>query len=266
MWSCLREEKCPQNRKEFCGINSGKPKIISYHIEYDERERKREECYLEHVILCYEEWQKKKRRFINSLIRRFAVFCKIEVNNDLIADIENGLRIIIAHHDIGKLSYEYRKGEWYRHEIISAHIVHDILLNSLPRRLYKDLLSAILSAATYLHHEALQLSRKWFELRSPTFDYLTSKIGDKSFTFGEGSYQFFEATNAIYNLNNVIRNYSLPEKVSGEEIVETIGNFISSLDSASNINAARLCLASIVLLINEIDNEAAEKGRSYATI
>jgi hypothetical protein len=266
MWSCLREEKCPQNRKEFCGINFGEPKIISYHVEYDERERKREECYLEHVILCYEEWERKKRKFINSLVRRFASFCKVEVSNDLIADIENGLRIAIAHHDVGKLSDEYRRGEWYRHEVISARIVHSILLNSLPQRSYKDLLSAILSAATYLHHEALQLSRGWFKLRSPTFDYLTSKIGDKSFTFGEGADQFFEATNAIYSLDSVMHNYSLPEKVSGEEIVETIGNFISSLDSAPNINAARLCLASMVLLINEIDDKVAEKGRSYATI
>jgi hypothetical protein len=266
MWSCLREEKCPQNRKEFCGINSGKPKIKSYHIEYDEREEKREECYLEHVILCYEEWERKKKRFIKSLTRRFAAFCKLEVDNDLITNIENGLRIAVAHHDVGKLSNEYKWGKWYRHEIISACIVHSILLNSLPQRPYKDLLSAILSAATYLHHEALQLSHRWFELRSPTFDYLTSKIGDKSFTFGEGANQFFEVTNAIYNLNNVIYNYSLPERVSGEEIVETIGNFISSLDSAPNINAARLCLASMALLINEIDNEAAGRGRSYATI
>jgi hypothetical protein len=266
MWSCLREEKCPQRRKEFCGINSGKPMITSYHIEHDEQERKREECYLEHVILCYEEWEKKRRRFIKSLARRFAAFCKLEVNDDLIADIENGLRITVAHHDVGKLSDEYRKGEWYRHEIISARIVHDILFNSLSQRSYKNLLSVILSAATYLHHEALQLSRRWFELRSPTFDYLTGKMGNKSFIFREGANQFFEATNVIYNLNVIIRNYSLPEKISGEEIVETVGDFISSLDGAPNVNAARLCLASMTLLINEIDNEAAERGRSYATV
>jgi len=221
---------------------------------------------LEHIILCYEEWEKKRRRFIKSLVNRFAAFCKLEVNKNLIADIENCLKIAVAHHDVGKLSNEYRKGEWYRHEVVSAHIVHTILLNSLSQSPYKDLLSAILSAATYLHHEALQLSRGWFELRSPTFDYLTGKIGNRSFTFEEGANQFFKATNAIYGLNNIIHNYSLPERVSGEEIVETIGEFISSLDSAPNINSARLCLASMTLLINEIDDEAAERGRSYATL
>jgi hypothetical protein len=262
MWSCLKEKNCPQNRKEFCGINFGKPVIKSYHIKYDERERKREECYLEHVIFCYEEWERKKSKFIKSLARRFASFCKLEVNDDLVTDIENGLRISIAHHDVGKLSNEYREEKWYRHEVISAHIVHDILLKSLPQRSYKDLLSAILSAATYLHHEGMQLSRGWFKLRSPTFDYLISKVGNKSFIFEEGAYQFFETTNAIYNLDNMVHSYSLSGKVSGEEIVETIGNFVSSLDSAPNVNAARLCLASMMLLINEVDNIAAEWGRS----
>ncbi|MEM4488609.1 MAG: CRISPR-associated endonuclease Cas3'' [Desulfurococcaceae archaeon] len=234
------------------------PKFRSYHIVDEERGKRREECYLQHIILCCDEWMIYKRKFIGSMVRRFAALCDLEIGDDLINDLEEALKIAIAHHDIGKLSREYQNGEWYRHEIIGAHAVYNILFNYLTDKPYKDLLCALISAAVYLHHEAIQIAHKWFKLRSPTFEYLNSKIGPLFFTFDDVALQAFEAINEFSKLSI---GWRLPKAIGGKEIVRTISNIISLIDGMPRVNATRLCLASAVLLISEVDNRAAERGR-----
>jgi len=258
MWGCDIEGLCPYTSREFCGLGTAGPKFRSYHIADEERGKRREECYLQHIILCCDEWIIHKRKFIGSIVRRFAALCDLEISNGLINDLEKTLKIAIVHHDIGKLSREYQNGEWYRHEIIGAHAIYNVLFDYLTDGLYKDLLCAIISAAVYLHHEAIQIAHKWFKLRSPTFEYLNSKIGSLSFTFDDVALQVFEAINEFSGLD--IR-WRLPKTIGGKEIVRTVSNIISLIDGMPRINAARLCLASAVLLISEVDNRAAERGR-----
>ncbi|MEM4482072.1 MAG: hypothetical protein QXV04_05065 [Desulfurococcaceae archaeon] len=199
-----------------------------------------------------------KRRFTGSIVRRFAALCDLEISNGLIENIEKALKISIVHHDIGKLSKEYQNGDWYRHEIVGAHAVYSMLFDYLTDEPYKELLCALISAAVYLHHEAIQIAHKWFKLRSPTFEYLNSKIGSFSFTFDENALQAFEAINEFSGIDV---NWRLPKIMKGEEIVRTVSDTISLIDGMSRVNATRLCLASMVLLISEIDNNAAVRGR-----
>lgn len=258
MWKCDVERLCSYSGREFCGFGKAGPKFKSYHIADEERGKLREECYLQHVILCCDEWTIHSRKFIGSMARRFAALCDLEIDDGLINDLERALRIAVVHHDIGKLSREYQNGEWYRHEIIGAHAVYNMLFDYLTDKPYKDLLCALISAAVYLHHEAIQIARKWFKLRSPTFEYLNSKIGLLSFTFDDIALQAFDAINEFSRLG--IR-WRLPKTIGGKEIVRTVSDIISLVDGIPRVNAARLCLASAVLLISEVDNRAAERGR-----
>ncbi|MEM2482846.1 MAG: hypothetical protein QW365_07130 [Candidatus Nezhaarchaeales archaeon] len=258
MWSCDVKGLCPYPGREFCGLGNTGPKFRSYHIADEEKGKRREECYLQHIILCCDEWMIYRRKFIGSIVRRFAALCDLEIDDSLINCLEKALKIAIVHHDVGKLSEEYQNGEWYRHEIIGAHVIYNMLFDYLTDEPYKDLLCALISAAVYLHHEAIQIAHKWFKLRSPTFEYLNSKIGPLSFTFDDIALQAFEAINEFSELN--IR-WRLPKIIGGKEIVRTISDIISLVDGMPRVNAARLCLASVVLLLNEVDNRAAERGR-----
>lgn len=255
---------CPYMNEKVCGLRTGRPVFRSYHIEEDQKQR--DECYLQHVILCCKEWEEKKKVFVGPIINRVLSISfesneiPPEVSRELSADLEIGLRIVVVHHDIGKLSKEYQDGKWYRHEVVGAHLVYDMLsMHLTDEKLYGKLLRALLSATVYLHHEAIQLARNWSGLRSPTFEYLIDKIGSLSFTFKEEAHCFFECANKIGGLN---MKYRLSEKIEGRKIVSTIGNVVSLLDGMPRVNAARLCLASMLLLVNEIDNRAAEQGRS----
>ncbi|MDW8004958.1 MAG: CRISPR-associated endonuclease Cas3'' [Thermofilaceae archaeon] len=245
--------------REFCGLNADRPKFRSYHIIDEEQGKRREECYLQHVILCYDEWRDCVKTFIGSVVRRFAALCDLEVNRCLINDLEEGLKVAVIHHDVGKLANEYQNREWYRHEVVGAHAVYNILFDYLTDKPYKDLLCALISAAVYLHHEAIQMARKWLKLRSPTFEYLNSKVGSLSFTFEERARQAFEAVN---ELNGLSIKWKLPENMKGGEVVKTVSGIISLLDGMPRVNTTRLCLASMTLLISEVDNRAAERGRT----
>lgn len=262
MWECNVKERCRYTGKSFCGLNADEPKFRSYHIMDEEQGKQREECYLQHVILCYDEWRDCIKTFIGSIVRRFAALCDLEINRGLIDDLNEGLKVAIIHHDLGKLTKEYQDGEWYRHEVVSTHAVHNMLFSYLTDEPYKDLLCALISAAVYLHHEAIQMARKWLKLRSPTFEYLNSKVGSLSFTFKEDARQAFKAVNELSGLN---MKWRLPEIMEGREVVKTISNIISLLDGMPRVNTTRLCLASITLLISEADNRAAERGRMRCT-
>lgn len=264
MFECIAREECPcTNIERVCGLRSGRPILRSYHAE--EHEGQREECYLQHVILCYKEWKKRRKVFIKPIINRVTsiVFAGNEpapnVSRDLAADIETGLKIAIIHHDLGKLTKEYQEGKWYRHEIVGAYLTYNILSEYLTdEKPYGKILRSLLSAAVYLHHEAIQLARRWSGLRSPTFEYLLNTIGPLSFTFEETAYSFFKYANTIGELG---LRYELPGEIKGKEIVNIIGNFVCLIDGMPYVSATRLCLASILLLITEIDNKAAERGR-----
>lgn len=261
MWECNTKEICPYLDSEICGLHAGRPKFKSYHVE--EEQKQREECYLQHVILCCKEWEEKKKVFIGPITRRIAALSALKVDRDLIVDLETGLKVSVIHHDIGKLAKEYQEGNWYRHEVVGAYMVYNILSDYLTdEKPHGNLLCALLSAAVYLHHEAIQLAHNWSELRSPTFEYLIAKIGPLSFNFEEEAHRFFECANEIGELNI---KYKLPKKIEGGKIVSTVGRFVSLLDGMPLVNAARLCLASIILLINEVDNRAAERGRILCT-
>lgn len=251
--------RCRYVGSKFCGIYAGGPKLRSYHIADEEQGKRREECYLQHVILCYDEWSSRMGAFIGPIARRFAALCDLQIDRRLIDNVKEGLKVAVVHHDVGKLTKEYQGGKWYRHEVLGAHVVHAILSNYLADEPYRDVLCTLTSAAVYLHHEAIQMARKWLGLRSPTFEYLNSKVGSLSFTFEEEGRQAFEATSELSGLNVKWRP---PEVVEGREVVRTISSIVSMLDGMPRINATRLCLASMTLLVSEVDNRAAERGRT----
>ena len=257
-WRCIKKETCNGKGKAFCGLLREKPIVRSYHPSDEELE----ECYLQHVILCWEQWCKLKHRFVGTITRRFATTLNInlhEYEKRLPNDIEQALSFAILHHDVGKLTKEYQEEKWYRHEIIGAYLLYNIFSHEFAEREYGHYLSNVIGAAIYLHHEAIQLSRGWLKLRSPTLDYLLSKIGHLRFTFESYAQEIFNLATLLMGSKKI--NYSLPQNVEGKQIAMSLGRIICSLDSMPRINATRLCIASFLLPITQVDNKAAEIGR-----
>jgi len=255
MWSCLKVNSCPCKEGPLCGIRQGGPLVKSYHFKAGERP----ECYLEHVMFCIEEWHSIAARFTKPIVHRFASTFKLKPNDDLERDIKWALTLSIINHDVGKLTLEYQTGKWYRHELLGAYIVRKIFNECFDKeKPYFELLRDITAASVYLHHEALQLSRGWRGLRSPTLDYLMSKVSEFNFTFKA---ELKSAFNTLNEYGGLTVCYELPNNIEGKDLVRQLGEMISALDGSHNPGAVRLVIALMLLPLTIIDDKAAKKGR-----
>ena len=266
-WECRWSDICVARLDgRICGLSSGEPRVLSYHP----RERdSRPECYLEHVYFCTKFWNEYKPRVQYALQRIIARALRVKVA-ELIPQLDFALAMAIVHHDLGKLVEDYQQhdGGWKRHEIITAPIIYEALREACKSD-FGEGLAAIVSSATYLHHEAIQVG-SWKELRSPSLDYLSSLL--------RRSFKMIDASSIVVNVADATASKLglklnagklLARRVKGpigsKDLLRGLGRIISFIDGSPIAPRLRLAVAGALLPLRVVDDKAARCGRRWST-
>lgn len=257
-WLCDKNNQCKLIRYEnICGHGKEGPIIISYHPRKEEYK----ECYIRHVMLCWEKWQMYLRRYLLSITRLIKHTIDSNISTEIIRDACN---IMVLHHDIGKLSENYQgsKNTFYRHEILSAFLLKDYICSILSDKMQlskyaSKVVSSLLSSAVYLHHEGLQISHKHYELRMPTYNYLIHLLADLDFSM-ISNWKTITSEIERWALGKSYEQY-FPEKnvFKGIEVAKELSRMIMFIDGDIHSLALRLVVSSILQPLMISDNLAA---------
>ncbi|MBS7248626.1 MAG: hypothetical protein QXN15_11295 [Candidatus Jordarchaeales archaeon] len=253
-WRC-EMENCPlRGVSKVCGDGKDGPVVVSYHPSNGNKE-----CYVRHSVLCWEEWKRVFDRYIRSIHRVFRKTLFINVDLKV---IENICGVAVLHHDVGKLCADYQSARFYRHEMISSFLIHDyvvgMLKNSSLDEEKAELLSSIVSAAVYLHHEGLQISHEYYEMRAPTYGYLLNLLAGREFRMVE-SWMLISSELEKYAFGRTLGYFANVSSVSGYEVTNVLGSVITLVDGAPDPLPLRLAVASILHPITITDNLASQK-------
>lgn len=253
-WFCKSRTDCPFHRTtSVCGDETEGPLIYSYHP----KSWGSNECYIQHVILSWKEWEKLKHRYLPSLQRVLETTADIRLKR---RQVERICSLLILHHDIGKLSEEYQKGTFFRHEMLSAYFIYRYGMTScreMGLSNYEcEFLASVSAAAIYLHHEALQVSHRHFEMRAPTYSYLLSFLSDRKFSM------LNEWSDIISKLEDKSfgTHYEYPsfkKQISGSDVARALGTIITYVDGSPKALAMRMAVASVLQPLIICDNLAA---------
>lgn len=255
-WICESRDICPlRGFKKVCGDGGDRPIIVSYHPIHEGIK----ECYARHLILCWNEWKDTSNRYIPSIHRIFGKILHVDIDLDLLQDI---CGVAVLHHDVGKLctSYQSRNKTFYRHEMLSSFLIHDYIVKMLNDRLpldeqRRELLSSIISAAIYLHHEGLQISHRYYELRAPTYSYLLNLLAGKEFYMIKG-WKLISTKLEHWAFNKALDYFKDINSISGYEVANLLGSIITLIDGRLESLPLRLAVASILHPIMISDNLA----------
>lgn len=259
IWLCPYQNICAFIGKPYCGHQHKGPFIVSYHAQA----LNLLECYVGHVICCWNEWNNIKQKWLKSIKRTLWSVTDIQLTDEEISDL---VSLVILHHDIGKLTLEYQNKEFFRHEVVSSYFLYRLITmyiernNKLTLNIDSDLLSAMFTAAVYLHHEGLQISHEHLEMREPTYSYLLSWLSSKSFHMTP---YWNEITNLI-NRRYLSLSTPIPQKfndlaVEGPVIAKTLGTLMTIIDGSVDPLAVRMAVAAILHPLTISDNLAANK-------
>jgi CRISPR/Cas system-associated endonuclease Cas3-HD len=172
--------------------------------------------------------------------------------------LQDMFSLLILHHDIGKLANEYQTRDFYRHEALSAHILYHQFVEARQASEETDLLAAIFAAATYLHHEALQISHNHFEMREPTYSYLLNWLSPWEYHMVEMSDELLGQLNKRLVPTCVIAPFSLKNKlIAGREVAMTLASVMTAVDGCAEPLAVRMAVASVLHPLTICDNRAA---------
>ena len=254
-WRCtgVSRDICPFHGVSFCGDEKEEPRLLSYHP----RVGGLKECYIQHITLCWEKWKELKRRYLPSIQRVLKNVGDITLRQ---GEIEKFCGLLILHHDIGKLSEEYQKKMFLRHEILSAYFIYQYVMTFWREMGLSDyeckFLRSISAAATYLHHEALQLSHHHLELRAPTYSYLLSILLNRKFSM---LHLWNDITSKLEELAlGTCHVYLRFEgQISGPEVAGVLGEVVTYIDGSFNTLAVRVAVASVLQPLTICDNLAA---------
>lgn len=234
-------------------------KIFSYNAK---KESGIEELYIDHICLCLNMWEELyKKRTLFTIAKRISSLLEVDYNTTLQCT-ETAFKYIIAHHDLGKLTriyqdycYNIRSLRGFRHEHVSAYII----LNSLIRELEIKQIVYLATAAVYLHHEAQLLtmsSQIMQRLRAPTIELLLTcfkSIKDEEINWVEDSYKIIEW------LNEQISTKIELKSIDKDELIKSITLIIHNIDGSPIAPSLRLLVASFLLPLTIIDDEAAKR-------
>lgn len=255
-WICRSRDMCPLREfKEVCGDGRDEPVIASYHPYHEGLK----ECYIRHLILCWNEWKKISNRYMPSIHRILKKVLRTDIDLSLLWDI---CGVTILHHDVGKLciNYQSKNKTFYRHEMLSSFLIHDYIINMLNDRSSLDeqrreILSSIISAAIYLHHEGLQISHRYYEMRAPTYGYLLTLLAGKEFDMIKG-WKSISAKLEYWALNKNLDYFRDVASINGYEVANVLGSIITLIDGGLDPLPLRLAVASILHPIMVSDNLA----------
>jgi CRISPR/Cas system-associated endonuclease Cas3-HD len=247
---------CPLEGFEgICGEEE--PIFSSYHPRMEAKE-----CYIGHVILCWNKWKESANRYIPSIHRLFEKVLRTNIDLDFLRRVCD---VAILHHDIGKLSVDYQSGEFYRHEMLSAFLTYNYITNMSSTEFSLDeprtkVLSSIISAALYLHHEALQISHHHRERRTPTYGYLLNILMGRKFRMVR-RWRSIAAELEYWAFNKYLDYFEDIVLIDGYKVAGLLGLIITLIDGGPDPLPLRLAVSSILHPITISDNLAAlERG------
>lgn len=257
IWLCPYQNVCAFVSKPYCGHRHEKPFIVSYHTPI----LTLSECYIGHMICCWDEWNKIKQKWLKSIKRTLRSVTGIQLTDEEISEM---FSLILLHHDIGKLTLEYQNKEFFRHEICSSYILYHLITprtridNEMTKSQEIDLLSAIFTAAVYLHHEGLQISHEHREMREPVYSFLLNWLSSKTFHMIEGWDEITNLINECYLSSpiSIPRNFS---EIEGSIIAKTLGTIMTTIDGSTDPLAVRMAVAAVLHPLTICDNLAANK-------
>jgi len=259
IWLCPYQNICSFIGKPYCGHQREGPLIVSYHAQA----LNLPECYIGHIICCWNEWNNIKQKWLKPVKRTLWSVTGIQLTDKEISDL---LSLNILHHDIGKLTLEYQNKEFFRHEVVSSYVLHYLVTiylernNKLILNTDSDLLSAVFAAAVYLHHEGLQISHEHLEMREPTYSYLLNWLSSKSFHITPYWNEIINLIDRCY----LSLSMPIPQKfndltVEGPVIAKTLGTLMTIIDGSIDPLAVRMAVAAILHPLTICDNLAANK-------
>lgn len=246
-WSCPQTKICPFLGEGVCGHEKEKPIFLSYHSET----LATAECYVGHIINCWDEWLKLHKRWSPSVKRVLESVIGTVLDEKTFQQV---IGSIILHHDVGKLTEEYQNKKFFRHEAISAYILY----HWLEELCQKNTLAAMFGAAVYLHHEGLQIAHKHFEMREPTYSYLINWLSPWEFRMINGWNKLIAQINQKY-LDLPISSDFKQKSITGSDVAETLGSIMITIDGCTEPPVMRMAIAAILHPLTICDNRAANK-------
>lgn len=255
-WLCQIYDSCDFKNYRFCGHEKGGPTISSYHHE----DKGRPECYVAHAVRCLESWKAISIRWLNSITRLLRSCTEMELKKE---HIQSVCELVVLHHDIGKLSTDYQNRNFYRHEILSTYVMSHCL-KSLGSDVVGETrtIAPLFAAAIYLHHEALQISHGWFELRSPVYSYLLHLLGGKRMRMvNEWRTIFIELNQKQLGISLELPPEIDRDEFNGDSIVDELQQMINYVDGDPRLPPleTRLAISAILQPLTICDNLAAGK-------
>ncbi|MEM2211360.1 MAG: CRISPR-associated endonuclease Cas3'' [Nitrososphaerales archaeon] len=234
-------------------------KIFSYKAK---KEGGLKELYIDHICICLDIWEKLyKKRTLFTIAKRIASILEVDYDT-ILRCTETAFKYIIAHHDLGKLTriyqdycYDIRSLKGFRHEHVSAYII----LNSLIHELEVKQIAYLATATVYLHHEAQLLtmsSRIAQMLRAPTMELLLAcfkNFEDEEIKWVEDSYKI------VKWLNEQIGTKIELKFIDKNELIKNIALIIHYIDGSPIAPSLRLLVASFLLPLTLVDDEAAKR-------
>ncbi len=264
---CLKANECLLAGEEFCGLARNAPIASSYKPNLEEGERL--ECYVQHILLCWDEWRALKRRIMGPVSRAVSSVLQLS-KGEVMRELDRLLDLMVLNHDIGKLTRVYQNYclcddlRTFRHEHVSSYFVSRLLKYSHSPPL--PTLRSLICSAIYLHHEALVTSWRspdltW--LRVPTADYLLAhmlRFSRDDLEFIPYAYEIVDELN--WCVTNVrIRRDILSGPLDVRDIVRELSEMVSFIDGPASAPEMRLASASILLPLTFVDNRAGARGR-----
>jgi len=248
VWSCQKKEECPVLKSTFCGDEREGPIVLSYHPTSADAVM---ECYVDHIISCWNKWLELKDKWLHSVKRVVECATGDRFNKDI---FQQTMSFMILHHDIGKLTVEYQKREFFRHEVVSSYILYRYLQEHIPKSL-----ATILAAATYLHHEGLQITHEHFEMREPTYSYLLAWLSSREFHMINGWEDLMFHVTQKYLPEFMPFSACHLRAIRGSEIADVLGSIAIRVDGCSAPLSMRMAIAAVLHPLTICDSLAAKK-------
>jgi CRISPR-associated endonuclease Cas3-HD len=253
IWLCPQAKTCPFTGEIFCGHGDEKPILFSYHPEAPITA----ECYVDHIINCWEEWLKIRSRWSRSVKRVLESVLGVHLSE---RNFQWIMGFIILHHDVGKLTKEYQNKKFFRHEALSSYILYRWLEMSGFEGGKADLLAAVFAAAVYLHHEGLQIAHEHFEMREPTYSYLLNWLSGIEFNMVEVWDELMRQISQEYTpISTPTYSIFSQKPIAGFEVANVLGSIVTSVDGCAEPLAMRMAIAAVLHPLTICDNRAASK-------
>lgn len=259
-WLCSFASECPFLKSPFCGHTNEKPLILSYHPKPPGVL----ECYIEHVISCWNSWKKLEHRWINSVERILSSVMNVQIDEKY---VQEAMDMTIIHHDIGKLTEEYQNQRLIGHEVLSTYLLFYQFKSQFEKQKIgqneSDILASIFSSAVYLHHEAAQIYYGTLEMREPTYSYLLYRFSSLTFHKIRAFNELINQINQIYvpSLASITSSLAqdIQKPIIGSEVVKTLGSIILTVDGYSDPLVMRMGVATVLHPLTICDNLAARR-------